>query len=281
MSAIGKPGVIVITDNGGTWTAGNVQVAVGVTTYTQNYDTNKDTSMTALAAQLAGDPDVISAVYNSTAHTITITPAVKKQLAILLVKMTGFTGTMTWDYDATNGYPNWSSDGAAEIAEPSTGEKATGLIHGTRPPAHWFNYLFQMIRQWTNYVEYALGLCDEGSCSVDVYNNTPAKNITVQWRRRGKNIQLIFPETDSINQGGGQFLLGYAYPLPSHLCPAIEQPLMGMRVYDSSAGLHYCIVLIHANGRIEIFMDASAYPGQWAVVTPVKIYNNVIEYCLP
>jgi hypothetical protein len=84
----------VITDDGGTYTAGNIGVDVNGKTYTQTYDTDKDTTLTALAVALQASNAISTAVYDSVAHTITLTPATYYTLSVSTT-LTSITGTMT------------------------------------------------------------------------------------------------------------------------------------------------------------------------------------------
>ena len=86
--------VVVITDNAGTWTAGSVVVTINGTAYTQAWSVDKNTSMTALAVQIATNTTVASATYSATTHKITITGNAGYSLAVSAVT-TGVTGTMT------------------------------------------------------------------------------------------------------------------------------------------------------------------------------------------
>ncbi len=89
-----QAGQKVITDNGGTYTAGSISVTINGTEITQAFTTDKDTTLTALAAQIAAHDAVDTAVYNSGTHAITITPNSGFLLAVT-VATAGITGTMT------------------------------------------------------------------------------------------------------------------------------------------------------------------------------------------
>jgi len=84
----------VITDDAGTYTAGNVKATVNGSLIDESYDTDKDTTLTNLAASIQALDDVSTAVYTSGSHTIIITPVSGKVLAVS-VDVTGITGTMT------------------------------------------------------------------------------------------------------------------------------------------------------------------------------------------
>ncbi len=45
----------------------------------------------------------------------------------------------------------WATDATAEIAEPSSGEKQVGWVHGNKPPAHWFNWWMRAVYRWITY----------------------------------------------------------------------------------------------------------------------------------
>jgi hypothetical protein len=84
----------IITDNAGTYTAGSIISTINGTAYTQTYDTDKNTTLTALAAQVAAHADVDSATYSSTAHTITLKANPGSSLYVATT-LTSITGTMT------------------------------------------------------------------------------------------------------------------------------------------------------------------------------------------
>lgn len=90
------PRAQVITDNAGTFTAGSLTVTVNGNNHTETFATNKNTTLTALAAHIVSVfPTMIkTAVYSSTAHTITITPTGYEKLTIT-VSTASVTGTMT------------------------------------------------------------------------------------------------------------------------------------------------------------------------------------------
>jgi len=67
----GKVGTCVSTDDAGTYTSGAIKVTVNSVLYTQAYDTDKDTTLTALAAQVQAGSGVLTCTYNAGAHTIT------------------------------------------------------------------------------------------------------------------------------------------------------------------------------------------------------------------
>jgi hypothetical protein len=83
----------VLTDDAGTFTAGSIAVTVNGTVITQAWGTDKNTTMTALAAAIqAGVTGVYSAVYSSGSHTITLKA---RNIAVTAVAdLSGVTGTM-------------------------------------------------------------------------------------------------------------------------------------------------------------------------------------------
>lgn len=86
--------VCTITDDAGTYTAGNYVVVINGLTVTVAYDTNKDTTLTAVATALQALNMVSTAVYSNTAHTIIITAANNVNLNVV-PDITGITGNMT------------------------------------------------------------------------------------------------------------------------------------------------------------------------------------------
>lgn len=88
--------VVTITDDNGTWTSGTAIVTVNAISYKQVWGTDKDTSMTALAAQIESNEVVLTAVYDSGSRTILITPVAGIFLAVTS-DLTMMVGTMTFE----------------------------------------------------------------------------------------------------------------------------------------------------------------------------------------
>jgi hypothetical protein len=89
-----------ITDNAGTYTAGPISVTVNGTVVTQAYSSDKATTLTALAAQIAALAAVDTAVHTANAHTTVIAPNAGHVLGISW-DLSGITGTMTFTLTAT------------------------------------------------------------------------------------------------------------------------------------------------------------------------------------
>ena len=85
---------VVITDDGGTYTAGSYLTTVNGTLVTTTYDTDKATTLAAVATDLAALATIASAVYAGGSDSITIVGADDVELTIS-VNITGITGTMT------------------------------------------------------------------------------------------------------------------------------------------------------------------------------------------
>jgi hypothetical protein len=85
----------VITDNAGTYTAGSILVTVNGHVITQTYSTDKDGTLTALAAQIAALAEIDTCAYSSGSHTITIAPNAGYLVTVSAITLTGITGTMT------------------------------------------------------------------------------------------------------------------------------------------------------------------------------------------
>jgi hypothetical protein len=83
----------VITDDGGTWTAGNYVITVNGTVVTVAFTTNKATSMAAVATALQALAFITSAAYSP--ETITIVAAPDVALNISSIDLSGITGNMT------------------------------------------------------------------------------------------------------------------------------------------------------------------------------------------
>lgn len=83
----------VLTDDAGTFTAGTISVTVNGTVITQAWGTDKNTTMTALAAAIqAGVTGIYSAVYSSGSHTITLKS--RNIDVVAVADLSGVTGTM-------------------------------------------------------------------------------------------------------------------------------------------------------------------------------------------
>lgn len=86
---------VVILDDAGTFTAGDIVTTVNGTAVTTSFDTDKDTTMAAhAAALLAGITDAVSCAYVAGSHTITLTLA-NTNIASCVTDVSGITGTMT------------------------------------------------------------------------------------------------------------------------------------------------------------------------------------------
>jgi len=85
---------VVITDDAGTYTAGDIVATVNGTDVTESFDTDKNTTLTALAASIAALATVSTATYVAGSHTITVVAANDVDLTIT-VDVTGITGDMT------------------------------------------------------------------------------------------------------------------------------------------------------------------------------------------
>ena len=85
---------VVILDDAGTFTAGDIVATVNGTDVTESFDTSKDVTMTALAASIQALATVLTATYSSVAHTITVVAANDVELTITM-DVTGITGNMT------------------------------------------------------------------------------------------------------------------------------------------------------------------------------------------
>jgi hypothetical protein len=102
--------VVVITDDGGTWTAGDLVTTINGRTVTTTYATSKAASMAAHASSLQALGFVSTAVYAGGSNTITITAASDVYLAVS-TSVSGITGTMT-----ISGYAYTSNDAALGLS---------------------------------------------------------------------------------------------------------------------------------------------------------------------
>jgi hypothetical protein len=49
--------------------------------------------------------------------------------------------------------PRWASTGSADVVEPTSGKKDVGFVAGERPPAQYFNWLFELIYDWFAFLD--------------------------------------------------------------------------------------------------------------------------------
>lgn len=265
---IGKPGVVVITDNAGTWTAGSAAVTVeshlGSNTWTQAFSADKDTSMTALAAQIAIDQSVASAVYNAGAHTITITPRVGCAIDVTS-NLSGITGTMTFSIATTIAEPKWASDlSSAANTEPSGAKKDLGFVFSEKPPANWFNWLFNNLWLWVRWMNDRLSYVlqhvwekSSGSFTATM-NGTGSPTGTVTWEKKGNLVILHIPQIANIDVSG----LGYLTMngIPQEVRPASGKTYgTGIVVFDSAGTPTFwdCTWYMEAGGGGTAFMTIS------------------------
>jgi hypothetical protein len=84
-----------LTDNAGTWSAGgSISCKVNGVLVTQNFSTDKATTLTAFAVKLAAADGVATATYTDGTHIILITPDAGVPLAITEITLAGTTGTL-------------------------------------------------------------------------------------------------------------------------------------------------------------------------------------------
>jgi hypothetical protein len=86
---------VVITNSGGTYTAGSLVTVINGVTITSAWATDKATAMAAhVTALLAGVADILSCAYDGSAHTITVILK-NTTIASCATSVAGITGTMT------------------------------------------------------------------------------------------------------------------------------------------------------------------------------------------
>jgi len=116
---------VVLTDNGGTFTAGSITVTINGTAVSQTYSTSKDVTLAALAAKIQAQvADVFTCVYNATAHTITIQSLYATSFTVVY-NLTGVTGTLTFTTSTTTFI--WMDQDCPRPALPYLSGKITAL----------------------------------------------------------------------------------------------------------------------------------------------------------
>jgi hypothetical protein len=169
---IGKPGILIFTD---------VVYSINGTDYTQSFSSDKDTSMEALAVQLAADANVNTAIYNLGAHTITCTPIIGKQL-YGEADVSDVTGTMAAvAITTTPTYPDWctgSTPNADSAGIPATnGYDDSGA--GSIPSAKNWNWLMMILGQWVRYLKQQVDLISSLVASA-ITNDSSVTGTTVK-----------------------------------------------------------------------------------------------------
>ncbi len=114
----------------GTLTAGSIVAVVNGTTYTQAFTTDKDTTLTALAAKIATNGDVQSCSYTALTGVLLVTPKTAKAVGVVLTL--SVTGTLSYVVTATElseTYPDALNLINAEQSD------WYGIVCATRDPA--------------------------------------------------------------------------------------------------------------------------------------------------
>lgn len=120
----------ILLDNGGTFTAGTIVITINGTAVTQAFSSNKNTTLTALAAKIALNvPNVLSCTYDATMHKITIESTQATTFTVVYT-LTGVTGTIT--YTTVYTVFMWERQNAPRPAVPYI----TGRISGITAIGH-------------------------------------------------------------------------------------------------------------------------------------------------
>jgi hypothetical protein len=280
---VGKPGIVTVTDNAGTFTAGIVGIMINGNSSAETWAADKDTTLTALAAKIAlRTTEVTSCVYSAGSHTITITPLLGVQLSVI-PNTSLVTGTMTMVAVTTPDYPSWATGASVEMTVPSSGEKAAGYVHDQKPPASWFNWIKNLTYLWILYFE-------------DMITSLLASVVDLQsktsWISDACN--LVFPDSDftveqtiacaySYNSAGMVMLsipnlsatsnstsLGTSNALPTAIRPTAET--MVPCVVRDSAGYRHGIARIYTNGQVAFEI------GEYSDIVDDNIFYNPIGF---
>ncbi len=86
---------VVITDDGGTYTDGDIVVTIRGYAITTSFNTSKDQTLTDVATALQALSFVATATYDNSAHTITIVAEDNVDISGVSVDVSGITGNMT------------------------------------------------------------------------------------------------------------------------------------------------------------------------------------------
>jgi hypothetical protein len=274
----GKPGIVILTDDAGTWTAGDAALNLNGTNYVQSFSTDKDTSMTAWAAAIEADANVDSAVYDNGAHTITITPVPGAALSCLL-DLHLITGTMTIAIE-TQDIALWASDGAALIDNPDTPKQETGFLHDERPPAEWFNWLFNLMILFFRWIAngcfhncYTINNAFWNYCTT-----TPSTFNVYSYKKSDRQACIILNDsTVSANTLTGYLTIGDSttYALPASHRPNYGSPIGIILIELTGSVFCPCYVKISSSGIIVVTkIDGMDF----AANEIVSIQGSVLSY---
>ncbi len=87
--------------------------------------------------------------------------------------------------------PRWATDGAAGIVEPSSGKKDLGFDPGERPPAQYFDWLFNLIYQWIHWL--AKGPWEHNIHAFSaVYNGTDWSRDTAGYIVNSTSLEAVY-----------------------------------------------------------------------------------------
>lgn len=238
-------GIIEIIDDGGTWTGGRLYLSVAGSMTDYTFETSKDDSLTAMAALIAAEDDVLSAVYSAASHKITVTPNIGKTLTAT-VDEANLVGTMRVHINMTPIVPAWATDAAAVIDEPLPAKTEQGFVAFEKPPAHWFNFLLKTIFNHFNFLisDYVIL---EGNLGV-AFTDGGAETLSMQiyyrkWKSKKVDLYTIAYYAAS---AGATNWYSTTPAIPSALFPTIQ--VSTVVPYES---VDLSVMYIGAGGRLD------------------------------
>lgn len=184
----GKPGIVECVGNDETWEGGTLTITINDVAVDQLFDTDKATSMDAMATAIeaeAGLSDYVeSASYDEVSDTLTITPAVGHALDVV-VDVSAVSGDFDMEPETTPEYPHWGEPGVAALVAPTEGKKDEGWTFEEKPPCEWQNWFQRTVENWIRWAENQVNILTEGlsnlSGTVAALATGNIANDTLNW----------------------------------------------------------------------------------------------------
>lgn len=197
-------GVKIITDDGGTYTAGDIKATVNGNEITESFDTDKDTSLGNLATSIEALDDVNTAVYDNVAHTITITPVSGEVLAVS-VDLSAIAGDMEMTVSAGAMIDSTITDALDAIVLENN--DWYGLCTTTRTKDKQL-----LIAEWIEAKQKVYSAASDESDIVDVSDASDTDTIAAQLKAAGYDRTFLTYLTNASTQYPDAAALGKALP---------------------------------------------------------------------
>lgn len=251
-------GTRTLTDNAGTYTAGSAKVTVNGDEITQAFDTDKNTTLTALAAQIAAHAAVDTAVYTAGSHTIVITP-LTGNLLMISFDLTVITGTMDWELTAT------ATEDYVDALNAIVGYDNDwyGLVIISRTEQDQLD-----VAAWVETQSKILGLASDDADIVDLTESGDTTTIAYQLKALGYARTFLFYHSDAANSYPEAALLGKVLPYDPGSYTAKFKTLSSIAVDILDAGQRTNALAKNVNiyeevGGVNIVEDGKVVEGEW------------------